>query len=460
MSKNYFALLGITLIAFVSFLEYTVVNTALPTLQNTFHVSILNLQWVFNIYSIVVAIFMIVSGRIGDIYGRRLVFYLGALLLALGSLGAGLSNNFWELIFFRGVQSLGVAATVTLGSGLVTQIFQGKAHYPMAFYACLTGVGLAIGPFLGGVIVMHWGWRWIFYINIPLLIIAFAFCLPCLPESKAEKRTPIDVGGTILLAITLVSLIYGLIHGAQVGWTDPLTLILGLIFIIALPLLIKVENRQEYPIMNFNFFTKPNFLLAALACMMGGVLVSPSLLFSPLLLQNVLDYSPRDAGLILLTIPIAVVLFSPFIGNLVAKIGAKNTLFIALLVGFISALLHLIFAYYTVVAIALFAFFLVGLAWALNNVAAAISASSAVEHHQASVAIGTVYAMWNTSAAIMVAVTAVLFQWVSTSHQTAGAAIAFLAGFKAVFIFVSVAMIVLIGIGLVAVLTSHPNKST
>jgi MFS family permease len=164
-SSKFLALLGVSLVAFTSLLDYTIVNTALPTIQQSFGVSILSLQWVFNIYCIIVAIFMIINGRLGDIYGRRLVFYIGAIILGIGSIGAGLSENFGMLIFFRAVQSFGVAATVPLGVSLVNCLYQEKAHHAMSFYAAVTGIALAIGPFVGGWIVVHWGWQWIFLLT-------------------------------------------------------------------------------------------------------------------------------------------------------------------------------------------------------------------------------------------------------------------------------------------------------
>jgi EmrB/QacA subfamily drug resistance transporter len=313
-TKKLLALIGMSLIAFVAFLEYTVVSTALPTIQQAFSVSMLDLQWVFNIYSIVAAISMILAGRLGDLFGRRKVFYIGALLLGVGSLGAGFSPTYYWLIFFRAVQSLGVAATVTLASSLINIIYGDKAHYPMSFFVAFTGLGLAVGPYLGGVLVTAFGWEWIFFINIPLLIIAYIFCIPCVPESKASKRVALDLKGAVLFALTIVSLILGLVEGEQIGWAQPFPLLCIVVFLIALPLLVKVENACKNPIIDFSFFAKKDFFLAGLVCVLGGGLISPALLFAPMYLQKVIDFSPEKAGLYLLMVPISVVIFAPLVG--------------------------------------------------------------------------------------------------------------------------------------------------
>ena len=270
INSEYLSLCGITLTAFVALLDYTLVNTALPTIQSTFQVSVLDLQWVFNIYCIVIAVFMVISGRLGDRYGRRLMFYWGTIILGLGSYGAGHADSFITLVIFRGIQSIGAATTITLAISLINHLFIGRAHYPMSFYAAITGLGLTLGPFLGGVIVMHLGWRWIFYINIPFLLVAFAICIPCLSESKTHKSSYIDYPGAILLTTTLSSLIYGIIRGEDVSFFDPQCIICIILFMISLPILIWVENRQVNPMINPRFFSNAKFLSATSVCIMYG----------------------------------------------------------------------------------------------------------------------------------------------------------------------------------------------
>lgn len=431
------------MIAFVAFLEYTVVNTALPTIQQSFSISMLDLQWVFNIYSIVVAISMILVGRIGDLFGRRRIFYLGALLLGIGSLGAGFSTTYFWLIFFRAVQGLGVAATVTLASSLINLIYGEKAHYPMSFFAAFTGIGLAVGPYLGGVLVTNLGWEWIFFMNIPLLIIAYLFCLPCLPESKASGYVSLDLKGASVLSLTIVSLIVGLVKGEGIGWTQPLPLLCMVVFLVTLPLLVKVENSCKNPIVNFSFFARKDFFLAGLVCILGGGLVAPALLFAPMYLQKVAGFSPEKAGLYLLAVPISVVVFAPFVGKIVGKVGTRKMLVSATLIAVISALFNLVFVETSSLYFALIAFFLIGLSWVVINVASAMSAISAVDDAHASAAVGVVYSLWNISSAIVIAILSIIFNAVTRSHTALGDKPAMVAGYKSIYTFVLLLMIIL-----------------
>jgi MFS family permease len=458
-AQKIIALFGITFIVFIAFLEYTIVNTALPTIQNFFNVSLLNLQWIFNIYSMGVAIFMIIFGRLGDLYGHRRIFYLGIFLLAAGSLGAGLSKYFWCLIAFRGLQSLGVAAIVTLGPGLINHIFQGKVHHPMSFYGTVTGIGVTLGPIIGGLIVMHWDWQWIFYINIPLLMLGSALCLPFIPKITSSHKTRIDYYGGLLIALSLAALMNGIIHGEQAGWSDHWTLLFFAIFAASFPLLIFTENRHVAPLLNFHFFKIPVFLLGVLAAMMSSIIFSTALFFCPLLLQEVLLLSPKAAGSFLLAIPVAIIFLGPFIGKIVHKIGIEYTLLTAMISGLIAAILYTFFASHTsMMSIAIAAFVFTGIAWGIVTVGASISAMTAVPPSDAGAAIGTTYSSWNIAAALIIAITSVIFHQTSNANPSLSQTAAFLHGFQSVFIWTSVTIALLIIVTITLIIFNKKRK--
>ncbi|MDF2940676.1 MAG: stp [Gammaproteobacteria bacterium] len=436
MNNKFLALLGVSLISFVAFLEYTVVSAALPTLQSVFRVPVLDLQWIFNAYSIVVAVSMLILGRLGDLWGRRLVFYMGTFVLLAGSIGAGCAWGFWWLIFFRVVQSVGVAAIVTLGPSLIHDLFENNAHHAMGFFAAFTGVGLMIGPTVGGIIVTHLSWPWIFYINVPLLLIALACCLPCLKESKSPEKIKLDVLGVILLAISLVPFIYGLIRGAQLGWANPSIIACFVIAAVAFPILFYVENRQADPVLDFQLFAKPIFLLAAMSCLSVGAIAAMSLFFSPLLLEQVMGYTPKQAGVILLAIPLGVVVFSPLVAKVVKKAGLKMALFMAPLSALLAAIFHLIFSINEGILVGIIGFLLVGAGWAFNNVVVPSAAVSVVKSSQAGAAIGAAFSIWNISGAVNITISSIIFAKVYASHQSAGHLSAFISGFQGVFIFI------------------------
>ncbi len=444
MTRQNLALCGIITIAFVSFLDYTLINTALPVLQQYFQVSILELQWVFNIYCIAMAVFMVIFGRIGDKFGRRRVFYIGAFTLAIGSLGAGLSQVFIELLFFRGIQSLGVAATVTLGASLITSIFKERAQRPMSIYISITGLALALGPFIGGIIVTHLGWRAIFLINLPIIILGYFLCAKSVAESKSEQRLYLDWQGVVLFAITLSAFIYGLICGEAIAWTSKPTIISLALSLILLPLLLYVEKKQEWPILSFHFFRIPGFALAALVCVMAGCLISPTIFFAPLFLQNIFFLSPKHAGFILLALPIAIVFCTPVVSKLISKVGKTITLLSGLAVGLVSSIIMIVFSLYSSLAVGLTGFILIGLAWTITNVTAPISAAQSVDSDHQSIAIGTVLSLWNAAAAIMIAGTTLIYHVFRFKAGTLP--------FQAVFILIGLVMLILTCIGFIVAL--------
>tara|TARA_R110000868_G_scaffold8205_3_gene42439 strand:- start:29574 stop:30938 length:1365 start_codon:yes stop_codon:yes gene_type:complete len=439
----------IKLTSFVAFLEYTVVNTALPTIQTVFHVSVLNLQWVMDIYYLVISVSMVIFGRIGDIYGRRLVFYIGIALLLLASIGAGFSQHFGWLIFFRGMQALGVSAVITLAVSIIYVVFTDRVNLAMGVYGLVTSLGLAFGPTIGGYLVAHYSWPWVFFINVPFLIIGWLCCLVSLPESRAETKTPLDLGGVCLLIVTLGSLIYGVIHGGEHGWMAWSTCIWFIIFVVALPILVIYESKQALPIMNLRFFKKPLFSLAALCCGLSGCLITTALFFDPLFLETVQHHSPKISGLILLALPVGIVLFIPLIHQLL-KIMQLQTLFVlSFLFLMIAACLHSLFQADVSTVVIVIALLFIGLTWAVCNIVTPVAAQNAVGAEQSGLAVGTVYTMFNIFSAITLAIAVVVYHHLFDANQHLGYTAAFLSGFKMVFILLAVVTLIITLIGAV-----------
>ena len=192
-AHRWWALAGLSILSFTAFLDFTIVATALPFIQKDLHASVLNLQWVTNIFAMVLCMVMIVMGKLGDMLGRRKVFYFGFGLFAIAAIGAGISPNIEYLIFFRAIQGFSAAIIFTLGIALVPQEFPPEEHTKAigVFGAC-NGIGLAIGPFIGGVLITYLNWRWVFFINLPIIIIGISLCAFSLKESDKQKDVKID----------------------------------------------------------------------------------------------------------------------------------------------------------------------------------------------------------------------------------------------------------------------------
>ncbi len=447
--KNNIALFAISLIAFVAFFDYTIVNTALPTIQGVFHVSVLHLQWIMNIYSLSVSATMIIFGRLGDMHGRRLVFYLGVLMLLVGSLGAGLSQSLDWLIAFRGLQAIGVSAVVTLAASLIIVIFADKAPKALGVYGVVTAIGLAIGPTLGGFLVLHVGWRWVFLINVPLLIIAFFICLPLLSESKAdEEKVHLDYLGAVLLIAAISLFIYGLIKGEQLGWAAPTTWVCLIAAVILTIVLIIHEERVATPIFNLRLFKNSYFTMAGLCTSGVGLVVTTIMFFQPLFLAHVFNYNAKQIGFILIATPVAIVLFAALLGKISAKFHIKYILYISYVLLSLAVVIQYFVNANTAVIWIVVALFIVGLAWTICNTLAALAAQKAVKPSQASLAVGFVFTLFNVAAAIGLAVGSVIFNATKQAKISLGDQEAFAYGQQEVYLFLIVTMLVILAIGM------------
>lgn len=249
------AFIGITLLSFGCYLDYTIVNVALPTIQAQLHANLSTLQWVMNIYFLALCVLATIMGRCGDLYGRRRVFYIGVFIFAVSSILAGCAANISELIFGRLLQGAGAAIVFPLGPSLLPQFFpENDRSKAIAWFGSIGGIALALGPVLGGFIVSYFGWRWIFFINVPLVLIGFLFCFSVLTESKSADKQCLDWLGVFLLALTIFGIVLSLIHGQEYGWSNlfsPLFLIIGIISGVTL---IKVENKKENSLIDFKDF--------------------------------------------------------------------------------------------------------------------------------------------------------------------------------------------------------------
>lgn len=414
-SHKWRAFIGIMLLSFGGYLDYTIVNVALPTIQVQLHANLITLQWVMNIYFLVLCILATIMGRCGDMYGRRRLFYMGAAIFTLASVMAGSAVNMHWLIIGRLLQGVGAAIVFPLGPSLLPWSFpekeRGKA---IAWLGSVGGIALALGPVLGGLIVSHLGWRWIFFINIPLAVIGYLLCFGVVRESKgSESQNSLDWSGMLLFAFSIGGIVLSLIHSQEYGWSNSLTLSYLLTGIIASIVLVKVENKKQNPLIDFKDFKKILFFSGVALVLLAGALSAVGLFFDPLYLQILRGQSPQFSGLILFMIPIAVFGVALFVDRLIRKFSLINTIFVGLSLGAIASLLQIFFTDTISLSFILLAFFILGSMWALGNTVPIIAAQAAVGHERASVATGTIVTMFNLGASIGLAIAVVVYHSMS-----------------------------------------------
>ncbi len=412
-SLKWFAFIGIALVTFACYLDYTVVNIALPTIQRELNVTITSLQWIMNIYFLALCVLATIMGRCGDLYGRRKLFYVGTGIFGIASLIAGFAPNIECIIFGRLLQGVGAALVLPLGASMLPGIFPpNQAAKSIAWLGSLGGIALALGPVMGGYIVSYWGWRWIFFINIPIVILGYLFCLKSVKESLVTlKNRDLDFTGMFLLMLTMGGLVLGLIRAETHGWSNVLTLTFLSVGVISSIILFKVENKKENSLIDFADFSKLLFYCGAMMCMLAGVMSACSLFFDPIYLQVILGQTPEYSGFVLFVIPVAVFFVAFIVGWLIHLIGIIPTIIIGMSLSVLAGLSQIFFSHYTPLWYIVISFIFLGGMWAIGNTASIIAGQSAVPSDRASAATGTIVTMFNIGGSLGLAIAVVIYHW-------------------------------------------------
>ena len=318
-------LLNVCVGQFIVGLDQRALLVALPTLTHTFNTSLTTIQWVLLIYDLTLIGLVITVGRLGDLFGRRRFYTSGFLLFVVSSALCGAAQSAAQIILFRALQAVGGAMISANGRAVASIAFpsseRGKAMgvSSMAFH-----VGFLTGPTLGGFLIDTLGWRWIFFINLPVGIWGASLAWKLLEESRERvERISIDFPGAILLMMTCSLLIYGMNQLPHVGWHDPTVLRpLGL-FVVALALFIFVELRAPMPILSFALFKNRLFTASMFSLFFITSTQSAISFLLPFYLQNILHFSPTQMGWIIIANSVVIVMVAPLAGWLSDRLGSR-----------------------------------------------------------------------------------------------------------------------------------------
>ncbi|GAA0573770.1 MFS transporter [Kribbella sandramycini] len=316
---------------FIVGLDLTIVNLALPTIRTELGASVSKLQWTVDAYTLVLAALLMVSGSTADRVGRRRTFQAGLIVFGLGSLLCGLAPTVDLLIVFRMLQAVGGSMMNPVAMSIITNTFTDPRERAQAIgvWGGVVGLSMAIGPAVGGALVDSLGWRFIFWINVPVAIAAVVMTALFVPESRAAVPRRIDPVGQVLVVLLLGGLTYGLIEGRALGWGSPLILGCFGLTVVALIALVGYERRREQPLLDPRFFRSAPFSGATLIAVAGFAALSGFLFLNSLYLQSVRGYSALHAGLLTLPMAAMTLLFSPISGWLVGHRGPRLPLVVA-----------------------------------------------------------------------------------------------------------------------------------
>ena len=324
---------------FLTLLDLTIVNIAIPSIVDDIHAPLDGILWMLNAYSLVYAVLLITSGRLGDIYGPRQLFVAGVALFTLSSALSGLSQDATQLVLSRAGQGLGAALLAPQGLPMITSLFPPERRGGVfAIFGMLAGLAVVLGPTLGGLIVANWGWRWIFYVNVPVGIAILALTRSVIPDLRPGRPHRLDFSGVALASAGLFGIIFGLIEGQRYDWgsiegsfvTTPMVIIVGVALVAAF--LIQQARRQgREPLLPFEVFADRNFALMAFVLMAMGFAIVGVFLPLTIYYQSVLGLDAFAAGLTIAPQPLAMMLASGPIAALIQKGYAKRILFLGLL---------------------------------------------------------------------------------------------------------------------------------
>jgi EmrB/QacA subfamily drug resistance transporter len=313
---------------FMIMLDNTVVNVALPSIQRDLHASLSSLEWTINAYTLTFAVLLVTGGRLGDIFGRRRMFLFGVVTFALSSAAIGLAPSDAWLIAGRAVQGIGAAFMMPATLSIISNAFppneRGKA---IGTWAGVSAIALAIGPLVGGWMVEHVGWQAIFFINIPVAVLAVVVTLWAAHESRDDtaERT-VDIPGVLSIGTGIGALVLALVEGNSWGWGSVSVLALFAVSALSIVAFAIVERRVKNPMLDFSYFRSRTFLGANLVAFMVTFAMFGMFLFIALYMQNVLHYSPLEAGVRFLPTTLVVMVLGPVAGRLSDRVGPRPLL--------------------------------------------------------------------------------------------------------------------------------------
>jgi EmrB/QacA subfamily drug resistance transporter len=325
-------------------LDVTILNVALPSIQEDFGASVSGAQWTIDAYTLVIACLLMLSGSTGDRLGRRRTFQVGLATFTVGSGLCSVAPGLGWLIAFRMVQAVGGSMMNPVAMSIVTNVFTEPKDRARAigWWGGVAGISIAAGPLVGGLLVQAIDWRAVFWINVPVGVAAILLTQKIVPESKAPHPRRLDPVGQVLMILTLGLLVFGIIEAPNHGWGSDLILACFAGTVAAALALVAWEARHPEPLIDLRFFRSPPFSGAAIVSICAFVSMGGFLFLNTLYLQEVRGYSALHAGLAILPMAALMMIFSPLSGRLIGHRGPRPSLVIGgaavLAAGLVSAL--------------------------------------------------------------------------------------------------------------------------
>ena len=312
-------------------MDATIVNVAIPSIRDEFGASASQIQWVIDIYTLVLASLLLLSGATGDRFGRRRTFQIGLTVFAVASLMCSLAPNIEALIGARLLQAIGGSMMNPVAMSIITQVFRGRVERARAIgiWGGVVGISMALGPIVGGALIQYVDWRAVFWINLPICATAILLTAIFVPESKSATMRDVDPVGQALGMAFLFGVVFVLIEGPAMGWTSARIVAVGVIAALAFIAFLYYEARRHDPFIDLRFFRSIPFASATMIAVCAFAAWGAFLFMMSLYLQGQRGFSAMHTGLIYLPVAVGALIFSPLSGRLVGRFGSRPSLFVA-----------------------------------------------------------------------------------------------------------------------------------
>ncbi|HZQ57699.1 MAG TPA: MFS transporter [Acidimicrobiales bacterium] len=305
-------------------LDNTILNVALPTLVRDLHASQTQLQWIVDAYTIVYASLLLTTGSLGDRFGRRRALFVGLAVFGVGSLASAFSGSPATLIAARGLAGLGGCLIMPATLSILTNVFPpGERGQAIGIWAGVSGLGIVVGPTVGGWLLQRFWWGSVFFVNVPVVIAALVAGWFLVPDSRDPSSPRLDPVGTVLSTTALFGILYGIIEGPARGWGDQLVLVALFLGAVLLAAFVAWERRSDHPMLDVRFFKDPRFSGASIAVTLIFFAMFGSLFFLTQYLQDVLGYSALRAGLCFLPLAAVMMVAAPASSRVTRRFGTK-----------------------------------------------------------------------------------------------------------------------------------------
>lgn len=323
-SRKWYIMSAVSMGIFLSTIDSSIVNVALPTLVREYRTNFQTVQWVVLAYLLTLATLLLSTGRLADMIGKKSIYTAGFVIFTLGSLLCGFAPNVYLLILFRIFQAIGATMILALGMAIVTEAFPpNERGMALGITGTMVSIGIILGPTLGGLIIDALSWNWIFFVNLPVGIVGTIMVIRFVPSLRPKSVQRFDLPGAFTLFCCLLALSLALTLGQSYGFTNYRILLLFLASLLSLLLFLYIENHASQPMIDLDLFRNLMFSISLLTGLLTFFAMSGTLILMPFYLENVLGYTTRQVGLLMAAVPVSMGIIAPLAGYLSDRFGSR-----------------------------------------------------------------------------------------------------------------------------------------